>query len=65
MAKLVEVAVIGPCCSGCLACVEVAPEVFAFDDDNHVAVVLKNPCDAELARKAVGYCPDDCIEIVS
>lgn len=64
MEKFVEAAVIGPCCSGCLACVETAPDVFAFDEDNNVAVVLKNPCDAESVRKAVAYCPDDCIEIV-
>jgi len=27
-------------------------------------VVLKNPCEEDLARKAASYCPDDCIEII-
>jgi len=47
-----------------MACVEVAPEVFAFDESAQVAEVRANPCDAELARKAVAYCPDDCIDII-
>ena len=64
MAELVEVAVNRPCCYGCMACVEVAPEVFAFDESAQVAEVRANPCDAELARKAVAYCPDDCIDII-
>jgi len=62
--SMVEVAVNRPCCSGCLACVEMVPEIFAYDEDAHVAVVLHNPCDAELARRAASYCPDDCIDII-
>ena len=62
--NMVEVAVNRPCCSGCLACVELAPEIFAYDEASHVAVVLRNPCEEDLARKAASYCPDDCIEII-
>lgn len=62
--NMVEVAVNRPCCSGCLACVELAPEIFAFDEAAHVAVVLKNPCEENLARKVEAYCPDDCIEVI-
>lgn len=62
---LVEVAIIRPCCSGCLACVELAPEIFAYDEDAHVATVLQNPCAEDLARRAAAYCPDDCIEIIA
>jgi ferredoxin len=61
--SLVEVSVNGPCCSGCLACVEMVPEIFGFDDDAGVAVVLVNPCDEDAARRAASYCPDDCIDI--
>lgn len=62
--KLVEVALNRPCCSGCLACVEMAPEIFGYDEAAHVAVVLKNPCEEDLAFKAASYCPDDCIEVI-
>lgn len=62
--SLVEVAVNRPCCSGCMACVELAPEIFGYDEAAHVAVVLTNPCEEAAARKAAAYCPDDCIEII-
>lgn len=59
----VEVAVNGPCCSGCMACVEIAPEIFGFDDLADIAVVLKNPCPEADALRAVAFCPDDCIDV--
>lgn len=62
--KMVEVAINRPCCSGCLACVELAPEIFEYDEAAHVAVVLMNPCEEDAARKAASYCPDDCIDII-
>lgn len=62
--NMVEVALNQPCCSGCLACVELAPDFFAYDEAAHVAVILQNPCEEDLARKVVAYCPDDCIEII-
>lgn len=62
--RMVEVALNRPCCSGCLACVEMAPDIFAYDEGSHVAMVLKNPCEEDLARKAAAYCPDDCIEVI-
>ena len=62
--RMVEVALNRPCCSGCLACVEMAPDIFAYDEGAHVAMVLKNPCEEDLARKAAAYCPDNCIEVI-
>ena len=62
--RMVEVALNRPCCSGCLACVEMAPDIFAYDEGAHVAMVLKTPCEEDLARKAAAYCPDDCIEVI-
>jgi len=41
-----------------------APDIFAYDEGAHVAMVLKNPCEEDLARKAAAYCPDDCIEVI-
>ncbi|GAB1409994.1 hypothetical protein MASR1M90_11480 [Desulfovibrionales bacterium] len=61
---MVEVAINQPCCSGCQACVEMAPEIFAFDAQAGVAVVLASPCPHETARTAAAYCPDDCIDII-
>lgn len=61
---MVEVAINGPCCSGCLACVELAPEIFAFDDAAGVAVILKTPGPEDVISKAAAYCPDDCIDII-
>jgi ferredoxin len=60
----VEVAVNRPCCSGCGACVEVAPEIFALDADG-VAVVRCLACPEDLARRAAAYCPEGCIETIS
>ncbi|MDY0275090.1 MAG: ferredoxin [Desulfomicrobium sp.] len=62
--KWVEVAINGPCCSGCMACVELAPEVFNFDEAADIAVVIKTPCPADIAHKVAAYCPDDCIDII-
>lgn len=62
--NMVEVAINQPCCSGCQACVEMAPEIFAFDAQSGVAVVITSPCLEETAHKAAAYCPDDCIDII-
>jgi ferredoxin len=62
--NMVEVALNQPCCSGCLACVELAPEIFAYDEVAQVAVILKNPCMENVVRKVAAYCPDNCIEII-
>ncbi|MBC7354647.1 MAG: hypothetical protein JG774_291 [Desulfomicrobiaceae bacterium] len=59
----VEVAVNGPCCSGCGACVELAPEVFALDTGG-TAQVICSRCPQEVACKAAQYCPEDCIEVM-
>ena len=41
--NMVEVALNGPCCSGCLALRGAgAWRIFAYDEDAHVAVILKN-----------------------
>ncbi len=60
---LVDVAVNGPCCSGCGACAEVAPELFALDDFG-TAYPVRNPCPEELACQAARICPVSCIEVM-
>ena len=62
--NLVEVAVDQASCTGCLACVELAPGVFGFDQMAQVAVVLTSPCPADIAHLAASYCPVDCIEVI-
>lgn len=64
MSMFVEVAVNGPCCSGCGACAEMAPEIFAVDEFGK-AVVLQNPCPEEPACRAARSCPDECIEVIA
>lgn len=60
----VEVAVNGPCCSGCGACVEIAPEIFALDAGG-TAKVICNRCSEDMACRAAQYCPEDCIEVMA
>ena len=49
-------------CIGCEACVELCPEVFAFDSDEEKAVVIEGADgDAECVDEAIASCPAECI----
>jgi ferredoxin len=49
-------------CSGCLGCVEIAPEVFHFNPDTGLIEVIEGFADAEqLVDEAICFCPEDCI----
>ncbi|HEB69708.1 MAG TPA: ferredoxin [Desulfobulbus sp.] len=49
-------------CIGCETCVELCPEVFAFDEDAEKAHVIKaEGGDEDCIDEAVGSCPAGCI----
>ena len=49
-------------CIGCETCVELCPEIFAFDEDTEKAVVIKpEGGDEDCIEEAVGSCPATCI----
>jgi ferredoxin len=49
-------------CMGCEACVEIAPEVFQFNDDTEKAYVIKvEGGDEGLIQEAMDSCPASCI----
>ena len=49
-------------CMGCEACVEIAPDVFEFDDDTGKALVVQpEGGDIGLVEEAMDACPADCI----
>jgi len=49
-------------CTGCESCVEVAPDVFGFDEDNEVAYVIKEEGGPEdEIQEAIDSCPVECI----
>jgi len=49
-------------CMGCEACVEIAPDVFEFDDDTGKALVVQHEGgDIGLVEEAMDACPADCI----
>jgi ferredoxin len=50
-------------CKGCMACVEIAPHVFGWDEDLDVPFLKVDRVPEDLARELVSYCPDDCIEM--
>ncbi|BBD06881.1 ferredoxin [Desulfovibrio ferrophilus] len=49
-------------CSGCLACVEMCPDLFGWDDINEQVIIKKECADADEVAQAMAYCPNDCIE---
>ncbi len=49
-------------CIGCETCVELCPEIFAFDEDAEKAHVIKaEGGDEDCIDEAVGSCPAGCI----
>ncbi len=52
-------------CIGCQSCVEICPEVFAFDEKIDKALVLSNAeSDAACAEEAAAACPAACIDVI-
>ena len=50
-------------CTGCESCVELCPEVFAFDEDNEVAyVILPEGGPEDQIQEAIDNCPVECID---
>ncbi len=49
-------------CTGCESCVELCPEVFAFDEDNEIAyVILPEGGPEDQIQEAIDNCPVECI----
>ena len=48
-------------CEECESCVQLCPEVFAFDEENQVAEVIKPDADDECIDEAIDSCPTACI----
>ncbi len=49
-------------CIGCEACVEVCPEVFAFDSEEEKASVIDGADEsAACVDEAIASCPSECI----
>lgn len=48
-------------CIGCETCVELCPEVFAFDEDTEKAYVIKVEGGVDCMDEAIGSCPAGCI----
>jgi len=49
-------------CIGCETCVELCPEVFAFNEDEGKAHVIQEESgDESCIEEAVGSCPASCI----
>lgn len=49
-------------CSRCGGCIEVAPEIFCFNEGSGFLEVCElDYYDAELVDEAIMFCPEDCI----
>jgi ferredoxin len=48
-------------CHGCMGCVELAPELFEWDDDNDQPRLRKGRATEEEVREVMACCPKDCI----
>ncbi|WP_457572014.1 ferredoxin [Desulfovulcanus sp.] len=52
-------------CSGCEACVEISPEVFAIDELTGKAYILDPLAGTEeQIEEAIVTCPQDCISLI-
>lgn len=62
MARMVEIDT--PECIGCQSCVELCPEVFAFDEaEDKARVIFDEGGEIECAVDAAAACPVSCISI--
>lgn len=51
-------------CMGCEACVEIAPDIFEFNEDDEKAFVIKaEGGDPEAIQEAIDACPASCITL--
>lgn len=49
-------------CIGCETCVELCPDIFAFNDDEEKAFVIQEEGgDESCIEEAIGSCPSSCI----
>ncbi|MBM9613875.1 ferredoxin [Desulfobulbus rhabdoformis] len=49
-------------CIGCETCVELCPEIFAFnDDENKAYVIMPEGGDEDCINEAMAACPAECI----
>jgi len=48
-------------CHGCGACAEIAPEIFGFDPGVERPFLTASEAPEETVRRAIAYCPNDCI----
>lgn len=49
-------------CTGCETCVELCPDVFEFNEDDEVAVVIQEEGgDEDCINEAIETCPVECI----
>jgi len=51
------------CCNGCGACVEMEPELFAWDESGEKPATRLDAGPEDAIRRAMAYCPHDCIEM--
>ena len=49
-------------CKACEACVSLAPECFAMDEDTGKPKLVCDTLEEGLAREVISCCPEDCIE---
>ncbi len=60
MAKQVEID--AEECIGCETCVELCPDIFAFDEDTDKAVVIQaEGGNEDCVEEAISSCPGECI----
>ncbi|MFW5837701.1 MAG: ferredoxin [Desulfovibrionaceae bacterium] len=61
--ELKDVALDQVSCHGCLGCVEAAPHLFAYDEENDRIVILQAQATEEDIHEAIKACPKDCISL--
>ena len=48
-------------CEGCESCVQLCPEVFAFNEETQLAEVINPDADDECIEESMDSCPAACI----